>query len=644
MITLEITDQIDLIYDEIEKLIPRKYLQKCSEWAEENRYLSSGVSGIPGYFSFTNAPFAKEICDCFSVNSDVQEIAVMKAAQVGFSTSVIENAIAYTIDTNPCPMMFVFPNEQESKSYKKTRVDDLIDNSGLRGKIVAITDNRNTRRTGDTSELVEFQGGFLKLASANKGAQLRSASIKLLFLDEIDGYPILIKNEGPPIDIAVKRTRSFTHLGRKIIYQSTPTMAHNSRVLYYYNMGDKRKYLVPCPHCGKLQELVFYKQDGGEYADEKAIIRDGKKTKPFGLIFDSAECINGDYKSVRYRCKHCGADIPDYFKREMLAKGKWTPTETPKKPHFRSYHISALYSPSVNWWEIVAEFLAIGKDPQKLQTFYNLTLGLPFEEREGSLEIETVRRLKDPLAENNKLPEDALFLTMAADVQDNRIECEIKAWGDRFRCWGLDHRVFYGNPKNRFDDCWKKLFAVKDETFGKRRKTVGVGFIDSGDGENKDLIYSLCHEFGDGIVLPSKGFPATIRAQNKFKVVEIPDPNYMGLSLVEIFVDFYKNQLATYLKQEERVDMTYPDGWFSFARDYSDEYFRQLTTEKRVKKATPSGLTKIVWEQHGRNEAWDLNIYNLCAAEYVLEQYANLYKLLDQPYSVIWSLLKELEK
>ena len=643
MITIDKSEQIDFIYDEIEKLIPNKYLLKCSEWAEYNRYLSSNVSGIPGYFSFENAPFAREICDCFSVSSEVSEIAVMKAAQVGFSTSVIENAIAYTIDTNPCPMMFVFPNEQESKSYKKTRVDDLIDNSGLRKKIVAVTDNRNTRRTGDTAELVEFQGGFLKLASANKPAQLRSAAIKILLLDEIDGYPIYLKDEGETITIAVKRTQSFSLLGRKIIYQSTPTMTHNSRILYYYNMGDKRKYFVPCPHCGALQELVFYKEDGGEYDDDKAVISDGKKTRPYGLLFDPNECKNGDYKSVRYRCKYCGFDISDFHKTEMLKKGKWIPTDTAKKPHFRSYHISALYSPRVSWWEIVAEFLAVGKDQQKLQTFYNLTLGVPFEEREGNIDIDTVRRLRDPKMENNQLPNDALFLTMAADVQDDRIECEIKAWGDRFRCWGIDHRVFYGNPKDRFDNCWQKLFAVKDEDFGKN-KIISAGVIDSGDGENKDLIYSLCYEYGDGYILPSKGFPATVRTKSKYKLVPIADANYTGLSLVEIYVDYYKNQLANYFKQEERIDMNYPDGWFTFARDYSDEYFRQLTTEKRVKKVMPNGLVKIAWEQHGRNEAFDLNVYNLCMAEYVLAQYANLYNLQDQPNSVIWALLKELKR
>lgn len=609
--------QIDNIFDSISALIPTDSLISCPEWAEQNRFMNSKVSGRSGKFSYINAPYCREIADCFSKNNSIQEVAIMKGVQLGLTTSVIENAIGYVLDVNPAPMMFVFPNEDEAKKYKKVKIDNLIDNSGLRSKIVAETDNKNSRRTGDTATLLEFPGGSLNFASANNPKQLRSFPIKYLFLDELDGYPDEIKGEGFPVSIAVERTGSYTLFGRKICYNSTPLLAHNSKILEYYKKGDCRKFFVPCPICGEMQELVFYKSDGGSYPDDKAIIKEKTKTKPYGLIFDKEACKEGDYSSVAYRCMHCGGEFKDYAKLTIEQKGEWRPTQKSKVPNYRSYHISALYSLTKPWENIVRDFIEAGSDPKKLQVFRNLDLGLPFEEKTGGVEYQQVQRLRDVETPNNYVPSEALILTCAADVQRDRIECEIKAWGDRFRCWGVDYRVFKGDTKNLYDDCWQKFKAIKDEVFTDGRLVDLMG-VDSGDGELTDVVYDFCQMYGDGMIMPLKGFVSTAKTREKFKLVDIKGRE--NLTLVEIYVDLYKNSIARYLALDEPIDDIYPDGWNTFAKDYPDEYFRQLTTERRVKKKLPSGIIKTVWEQHGRNEAFDLNVYNSAMLDVLIQQ------------------------
>ena len=271
------------------------------------------------------------------------------------------------------------------------------------------------------------------------------------------------------------------------------------------------------------------------------------------------------------------------------------------------------------WENIVSDFINAGNDPKKLQSFFNLDLGLPFEDRTGGVEYQTVHRLRDETQEKNVVPKEALFLTCCADVQDDRIEAEIKAWGNRYRCWGIDHRVFYGNPNDIYDKCWQDFRAIKDEIFTDKRQ-IELMLVDSGDGEKRDVVYGFCDTFGDNLIMPLKGFVSTTRTKEKFKIVDINE--YEDIFLVEIYVDLYKNSLARYLSQEERIDDDYPDGWFTFASSYKDEYFRQLTTEQRVKVKTPSGVVKLKWEQHGRNEAFDLNVYNLAAADIVIQQYS----------------------
>ena len=127
-----------------------------------------------------------------------------------------------------------------------------------------------------------------------------------LFLDELDAYPQTLAGEGSPIDLAVKRTESYSRT-RKIGYISTPLLSCTSHIKEYYEKGDQRKFYVPCPFCHEKQELIFYSHDGGLYGDNKAVIDEDKnyknndikvKRKPYGLIFNSEECKNGKISST----------------------------------------------------------------------------------------------------------------------------------------------------------------------------------------------------------------------------------------------------------------------------------------------------------------------------------------------------------
>ena len=118
-------NQVSKIINLVKKLIPDDILISCSEWAEKNRFISQKISDRTGAFSFDNAPYCREIADCFSKNSPVRETAIMKGVQLGLTTSVIENIIGYTIDADPAPMMFVFPTDKDCEEYKKIKIDNF---------------------------------------------------------------------------------------------------------------------------------------------------------------------------------------------------------------------------------------------------------------------------------------------------------------------------------------------------------------------------------------------------------------------------------------------------------------------------------------------------------------------------------------
>ena len=63
-------------------MAPRRSLS-VSEWADEHRVLTGKQSGERGPWRTRRTPFLREIMDCLSVNSRVQDIVVMKSSQVG---------------------------------------------------------------------------------------------------------------------------------------------------------------------------------------------------------------------------------------------------------------------------------------------------------------------------------------------------------------------------------------------------------------------------------------------------------------------------------------------------------------------------------------------------------------------------------
>lgn len=589
-----------------------------AEWAKNNRFLSSKVTAKPGLFSWENAPYWREPCDCLSPSSHIREIAIMKGTQVLCTTSIYENCIGYIIGAKPTSVLLVSGDKQLIKDFKKIKLDQLVNDSGLRKYIQADTGNTASRRQGDTANLLEFTSngrqGYLRICGSNNPADFQSISYQYVLLDEIDLYPDSSKKDGDVCALASARAASYQERA-KIAYMSRPTLSHTSKIIQKYEQGDKRKWFVPCPHCKIKQELVFREINGGEYPDIKGKKnRNGIIEKPYGIVFDVKTCKTGDFSSVGYKCRYCGEIIKDAFMDEMNNQGEWRATAKSKFPAYRSYHFSGLYVKK--WWIIVRQFLEAGKDQNKLQVFWNEVLGLPFEQKSAGVDSSIVHRLRTNRA-NNIVPKEALFLVAAADVQDDRIEVEIKAFGDRFRNWGIDHRIFHGNTSRADDECWDKLASIVDEEF----PIVGGGImqierliVDSGDGEKTSLIYSICEKYGrdEKLMLPLKGFESAVKTREKFKLVPLKD---YDTSLVEIYVDIYKNQISYWMSQEWRFDEDYPDGWVDLPATYTDEYLRQLTTEKKVKKRTAGGLTKITWEQHGRNESWDLNVYCACAAD-----------------------------
>ena len=238
--------------------------QTVSEWADENRVLTSESASEPGPWRTDRAPYQREIMDAFT-QPGVYEIVVMASAQVGKSEIEL-NMLGRAIDNDPGPMLYVQPTDKVAEDYSKRRIAPMFAACPtLRDKVF----KAKGRDAANTISMKTFPGGSLAIIGANSPSDLASKPVRYIFLDEIDRFPASAGTEGDPIELAERRTETFRH-NRKIVKTSTPTIKGVSKIEKAYMKGTQEEWHTECPHCHQYSYIRFddVKFDKEQYKDE----------------------------------------------------------------------------------------------------------------------------------------------------------------------------------------------------------------------------------------------------------------------------------------------------------------------------------------------------------------------------------------
>lgn len=614
------------LLEQIESLTDEKIIHTVSEWAESKRYLPPQVTPMPGPYRFSVAPFLKEIADCLSVDSPVREFDFMKAAQLGATVGILENAIGYIIDhVKDAPVMLLTADGELAQIRVDAYITPMLQHSDLM-HLIQSADDTSGRKTGKTKKRIEWQGGgFLVPFGAKNADKLRSISIRFLLEDECDSFPVNVGKDGDPQKLAEARTKAYKE-SRKIARISTPLIKGTSIIARGYEKGDQRKYYVPCKKCGKEQVLVFKGED-----QETGVI--------FGLIWTTTDDIL-DPDSVRYLCKYCGHAHVNADKSFMLPAGKWIPTSKSTNPEHRSYHLSALYSPIGMWtWEdIVRDWLEAWDEESNtvkeiglLQEFYNNNLGEPFEIMGSKIRFTSVsshRRSIYRLGQiSNKFARDysgssILFLTCLVDVHKKNLAVSVMGWTRDAKCYVIDYWRF--EVEGNDDDCseitspvWGRLRALIEEKVyvadDDKKYRIILTLIDAGYAN--DTVTTFTSDYSSGVFpilgRDRPGKNQTIKEFAEFKT-------QAGTIGYRILVDHYKDRLAPVLRREWSEDAgAQPRYHFNAPVDITDKQLKELTKESRVEKKDDAGVVTYKWYRPGnaRNELWDLLVYGHAAVE-----------------------------
>jgi len=542
---------------------------KISDWADSYRKLSPESSAESGAWKTSRAPYQREIMDSFN-DPSIQRIVFMKSAQVG-ATEILLNVIGYYIDQDPSPMLVMQPTLQMGQAFSKDRLATMIrDSEKIRG---CVKDPRS-RDSGNTVLSKKFPGGNLNIVGSNSASGLASRPIRIVLADEVDRYEASAGSEGDPISLATKRTTTFWN--KKIYLCSTPTVKGLSRIETAFEESDKRYYHVPCPECNEKQVLKW-----------KNIV--WEENKP---------------ETASYACDHCGSVINESKKQWMLKHGEWIASDT--SSNTAGFHISELYSVWSTWADMAKNFLEAKKQPEMLKTWINTALGESWEEQGETIEHEKLleRRLN---YDSETIPEAVLVLTAGVDTQKDRLELQMVGWGSNYESWVIEYKIFWGDPNaanvwQELDSYLKKRFKTENG----RTLTISCTCIDSG-GHHTNQVYQFTKPRQGRRVFAVKGLSTAGKPiANR--------PTFVGKNKAVLYgvgSDSAKEAIFARLSSEPEYTTLH------FCSDLDEEYFQQLTAEKRVTKFV-RGKKSLIWKQiRPRNEALDTLVYNF-AAIYIL--------------------------
>ena len=544
-----------------------------SEWADNYRYLSPEASAEPGLWRTARAEFLRAIMDAH-LSPEARVIVVIKPSQIGVS-EVILNLIAYFIDQDPCPMLATQPTLQIGQAFSKDRVSKMLrDSPQLRGKVRS---SRN-RDSNNTILHKEFPGGHLTIGGANSPASLASRPVRVYLGDEVDRYPKSAGTEGDPVDLAIKRTTTFWN--SLVFLCSTPTDKGFSRIEKAFKETNMQFFYVPCPHCKHYQRLfwenvVWEKGKGGAHITETA----------------------------KYQCSECGTKWRDAERWAAVQSGKWMATRPDIKDKI-GFAINGIYSPWLTLAELADEFLEAKKSPERLKVFVNTRLGETFEVGGLALSWETIAARREVYPA--EVPQKALVLTAGIDVQNNRLEMEVKGWGIDQEVFGIDYLVIPGDPSTW--DVWaeldERLKRVYEHETGIKLR-ISCACIDTG-GHWSQMVYDFVRPREHRRIFAIKG-----ANQVGQPLVSRPSTSNKGkVSLFMIGTDTAKEIIYSRL---QRIHKPGP-AFAHFPDHYDDEYFRQLVSEKALIEEVDGKLVRK-WrlEEGKRNESLDVNVYALAA-------------------------------
>jgi phage terminase large subunit GpA-like protein len=317
-----------------------------------------------------------------------------------------------------------------------------------------------------------------------------------------------------------------------------------------------------------------------------------------------------------YVCEHCGSALENAAKAWMLPRGEWR-AEAAGDGTTAGFWISSLYSPPgwLGWGEIASDFVKAKSNPLRLKVWTNTKLAETWQERGEAPEWERLFERREGYVVG-RVPRGGLVLTAGCDVQKDRLEVEVVAWGRGLESWSVTYETLPGDTSR--PEVWRDLERLLQTPFDcESGGAMSITRLAVDTGYETQTVYSWARRQGPRLVMPIKGSDTAtvpVGAASPVDLTVAGKKLRRGLKIWPLGVALLKRQVYSWLRMSVDDGGACPPGWCHFPQ-YDDEFFKMLTAEELVKRTNRAGYAKLEWaKMRARNEALDCRVYALAAA------------------------------
>lgn len=552
-------------------------------WAEMNVVFPERGTDFPGPYNRRLFPLLDEPLRALAPEDPCRTVTVVASAQASKTTlATIFTAGSLALDAGD--ILYTVATEALATKWSKTRLAPML----KQVPPLAAAFPQAQRDRLDSVFYKERADGraAIYVGGANSENSLSAISVKRQVQDELAKWEV--NDAGDPESQADDRSLAFEFA--KILKISTPLVMPGCKITNSFLAGSQEKPFVPCPHCDEMQVL--------EWENMLACL---DPSRP---------------EDAHFTCVTCGAAIEQHHRTAMMARVDWRAQNPAAMRHHRSFWWWAAYFPLQSWERIARKWFDAQGAADSEQTFLNQTAGRAYQAKSEAPPWEEIKARADlSVHVAGMVPASALVLFMGIDCQGDRVEWQVIGYGRNGRRDVIAYGVVPGHisekeTQTRLDDVLVQSFICDNG----HRLGVERAAID-GNAYTEDVWgWARRHPHSRVIMVRGDGkdtAPSLQRVQR-----EINPKTGKKLKYARRFYNFGTSARKMGLYRDLAKDDPLAYRYVGIPRGFSDDYFQQLTAERRVAHKRHGSIV-YRWEIDAgvRNEVLDTFLQADAAAE-----------------------------
>ncbi|MBT4836343.1 MAG: phage terminase large subunit family protein, partial [Methylococcales bacterium] len=249
-----------LTRDQLAEILKPPNRMTVSE-ATRQYLILNNPGGYQGPWLPSHTPYWVEPMDTLTSRKHKAVIAVAPA-QSGKTISLLLGWLTYNVTCDPSDMMLVETCQINARDFARRKINRAHRHSPELNKRIS------RRRNDDNVFDKHYLNGTILTMAWPTINHASGKSIRYVALTDYDRMSENIDGEGDPFSLFQKRTTAFLTRGMTLVESSpghvlsdnnwVPKSEHEAPptkgILGLYNLGDRRRYYWPCPHCGEYFE------------------------------------------------------------------------------------------------------------------------------------------------------------------------------------------------------------------------------------------------------------------------------------------------------------------------------------------------------------------------------------------------------